>query len=214
MSLKGAPTVAAWMLEHLVPGDRNESLEGDLLEELRSGRSAAWYRRQVSGSLAAGWRREMSHHRSALGFAVVWSIIAPAWIALGHTKMFMDINATAERLNWPWSAFFPVALRLSLLMVFLWTGLILFSCWSRSRTKHFDITLFGKGFARGTAILMPAWLAMVLLNALLQTDIFLATPSRCLPFFVATLCATWSLSRKTHSLLADRPLAQDVRSDI
>jgi hypothetical protein len=199
MSPKRAPIVAAWMLEHLVPGDRDEAFEGDLLEELCSGRSSAWYRRQVSGSIAAAWLREISDHRSAFGFATVWSMLAPAWIALDHTKAFVDVTATARRLDWPWSALCPVALWLSLLMAFLWMGLLFFWCWSRSSTKLFDTRSFGQGFARGSLILIPVWLATVLLNALLQTNSWVVMFSGSCPFFVAMLCAVWNLSRNTRS---------------
>jgi hypothetical protein len=37
------PTIATWMLKHLVWGGRNEALEGDLLEEFQRRRSATWY---------------------------------------------------------------------------------------------------------------------------------------------------------------------------
>lgn len=40
------PLLATWMLR-LVVGPHSESLEGDLLEGWRSGRSRAWYWRQV-----------------------------------------------------------------------------------------------------------------------------------------------------------------------
>ena len=44
--------LATWMLDHLTLGARNESLSGDLLEELHSGRSTAWYWRQTLASIA------------------------------------------------------------------------------------------------------------------------------------------------------------------
>ena len=45
MTASRPPSAAAWLLEHL--GGENEALAGDLLEEFRRGRSAAWYWRQV-----------------------------------------------------------------------------------------------------------------------------------------------------------------------
>jgi len=68
------PTMATWVLEHLVLGDRNEALEGDLLEEFQRRRSATWYWRQVLGAvlnfsnvLRAGWVTVC-----AVVFAAVW----------------------------------------------------------------------------------------------------------------------------------------------
>ena len=199
MRPKRAPIIASWMLEHLVPRDRNEALEGDLLEELCSGRSSAWYRRQVSRSVAAEWLREISDHRTAVFFATVWSMLAPGWISLDRTKAFVNVTATVGRLDWPWSALCQVALFLSLLMAFLWTGLLLFSCYSRSSTKLFNTRSFGQGFAWGSLILIPVWLATFLLNALMQTDTLVATFCESFPFFVATLCAVWNLPRNRRS---------------
>lgn len=56
------PTAATWILKHLLLGEGNEALEGDLLEEFQRGRSASWYWRQVLGAILdfsnlvrAGW---------------------------------------------------------------------------------------------------------------------------------------------------------------
>ena len=209
MSPNKVPTIAAWMLQHLVPGDHNEVLEGDLLEELGSGRSSSWYRRQVLGTIAIAWRREIADHRIALLFATLWSMLTPAWMVLVHTRAFRDLVTSAQRFDWPWSAICPVPLWFSLLLAFLWTGLLLFFCWSKSMTKHFNPRSFRQGFARGTLILMPVWLASFVLNAFCPSNLWLTAFSRCLPFFVATLCATWTLSRDAHSAGVDREVAQD-----
>jgi hypothetical protein len=195
MSATRAPKLAAWMLEHLVPGGRNEALEGDLLEELCAGRSLGWYWRQVFGSVAAAWQWEISNHRSALVFAAVWSMLAPIWMAVVHTRGFVEMAAGARRLAWPWSVVCPVGLWMSLLMAFLWTGLLLFSWWARLSSRRFNPRSFGWGFARGSLILMPVWLATVLLNALLRADSWVVALSGFFPFFVATLCGVWSVMR-------------------
>jgi len=206
MSPKQAPIVAAWMVQHLVPGDSNEALEGDLLEELGSGRSSSWYRRQVFGILAVAWRREIVDHRAAFLFATPWSMLAPVWMELAHTKHFLDLVAPVQQLDWPWSAICPVPLRLSLLLVFLWTGVLLFFCCTRSRTKHSNLRPFRQGFARGTLILMPVWLATVALCALLSPNSARPTFFVCVPFFIATLCAIWGVSRECN--VRQRPLPE------
>jgi hypothetical protein len=68
------PATATWMLKHLLFRDRNEALEGDLLEEFQRGRSTSWYWRQVlvavldfSNVLRAGWATAL-----AFVFAAVW----------------------------------------------------------------------------------------------------------------------------------------------
>jgi len=49
------PALANWMLDHLTPAGHEDALAGDLLEEFRAGRSAAWYWRQVLGALLFEW---------------------------------------------------------------------------------------------------------------------------------------------------------------
>ena len=198
MSETRAPKLAAWMLEHLVPGDRNEALEGDLLEELCAGRSLGWYRRQVFGSVAAAWRWEISDHRSALVFAALWSMLAPVWMVVVHTRGFVEMAAGARRLAWPWSVVCPVGLWMSLLMAFLWTGLLLFSCWAKLSSRRFDLQSFQRGFVWGSLILMPVWLATVWLNVLSQAHSWVVALSVFFPFFVATLCGVWSVTRSVE----------------
>jgi hypothetical protein len=50
------PSLATWILDHAVPGGRDEGLAGDLLEEFRSGRSEGWYWRQVCSVAVIGFR--------------------------------------------------------------------------------------------------------------------------------------------------------------
>ena len=76
------PSTPAWMLEHLTPGPRDEALAGDLLEGLRSGRSEGWYWRQALGACAIAWLNNLRARASLLVFALLWSMLAPAWIAI------------------------------------------------------------------------------------------------------------------------------------
>jgi hypothetical protein len=48
------PRIATWLLEHLGPGYRNESLAGDLFEEYQQDRTRAWYWRQVVVAICIG----------------------------------------------------------------------------------------------------------------------------------------------------------------
>ena len=74
------PNLAAWMLEHLIPAaERDEALTGDLEEHFRAGRSDAWYWRQTAVAVATGWRQYIGRRRTMLVFALLWSMLAPAW---------------------------------------------------------------------------------------------------------------------------------------
>jgi hypothetical protein len=75
------PSTATWLLEHLSSGPSNDSLKGDLMEEYRSGRSGAWYWRQVLMTIAVTFWKEISAHKLlavravATGW-VVWHLYA------------------------------------------------------------------------------------------------------------------------------------------
>lgn len=74
------PTTAAWMLKHLAPGERNEALEGDLLEEFQRRRSASWYWRQVLLAILA------FPNVSRIAWLTFWAAtFAAVWIYGLHT---------------------------------------------------------------------------------------------------------------------------------
>jgi len=78
-----APAAAQRLLRWFVPHQHRESLEGDLLEELAAGRSAAWYWRQVGWAayehLCTLVRRQLITFLAAtLFFLVALWFIAPA----------------------------------------------------------------------------------------------------------------------------------------
>src|SRR6478752_1207696 len=73
---------ATWMLEHLALGDSVEALGGDLLEEFRAGRSDVWYWRQVLVACAVSWLESLRTRTPLLVFALLWSMLAPAWKVL------------------------------------------------------------------------------------------------------------------------------------
>ena len=193
------PPVATWMLEHLVPGNLTEALTGDLLEELRSGRSSSWYWRQVLCIIAIAWRREISVHRMAFLFAAFWSILAIPWMALTHATSFRDLVAIVRQMDWPWSAFCPILVQVLPLLAFIWVGLLLSIALNAAITKHFSLRRFREGFVRSALIFMPVWLVAAFLKLLLPPNPWVTTIFICLPFFVTTLCALWGMSRPDNS---------------
>jgi hypothetical protein len=86
--MKAIPStaLATWMLDHLTLGTRNESLSGDLLEELHSGRSTAWYWRQTLSAIAITLSTRIRACVVPLLFSVGWSLLYPMlWPAIVHS---------------------------------------------------------------------------------------------------------------------------------
>jgi hypothetical protein len=71
------PALAAWMLEHLLWGGKNEALAGDLLEEFQRRRSTAWYWRQVLFAIFDGISGALRAHWLVLSVQIVF---AAAWV--------------------------------------------------------------------------------------------------------------------------------------
>jgi hypothetical protein len=121
------PATASWMLEHLTPGESNRALAGDLHEEFRSGRSKSWYWRQVVGAISIRVTREFFTHRTALLFAALWSMLAPAWLlAIASLEGYANLNGHLARLNWPWNSLCGFALMLAANLIFIWLGIALY----------------------------------------------------------------------------------------
>jgi hypothetical protein len=57
MTSRIPPRMATWLLKHLGPAYRNESLAGDLFEEFQQDRTRAWYWRQTAAAILVGRTR-------------------------------------------------------------------------------------------------------------------------------------------------------------
>ena len=78
------PILADWLLDHLGYTRRNAALAGDLLEEFRNGRSAAWYWRQTFSVIANGFPRHVASLAPYLlavsaGYAVQFPLSYALW---------------------------------------------------------------------------------------------------------------------------------------
>src|SRR5215469_13897137 len=79
MRRREPPSLATWMLRHLAVADRDEALDGDLLEVFRTGRSNTWYWRQVVTACLLSWCNNLYARGPALFFALLWSMLSPVW---------------------------------------------------------------------------------------------------------------------------------------
>jgi len=82
------PVLAAWILEHIRFSSTDEALVGDLLEEFRHGRPAAWYWRQVFAALLVGFVREVRNHWVlAIRAVVIGLTVNYGALVLGHDAL-------------------------------------------------------------------------------------------------------------------------------
>ena len=167
MTQPNPPAIPTWMLEHCTAADCDASLSGDLLEEFRNGRSAAWYWRQVLAAVAISCWRDVRNHRNAVVFAVILSQLAPAWLTLAAGVA----KRTAEaghiwRLDWPWSALCSSALSFAPGLLFLLAGMVAYIVPQVLRRRRFGILRIARGLCLGAVIFMAVsagvvWLTML-----------------------------------------------------
>jgi hypothetical protein len=73
MTFRKVPTLATWLLNRCVSGNRREALLGDLFEEFQAGRTPGWYWRETLVALFVSIRR---HARGLFSCGGAQSILA------------------------------------------------------------------------------------------------------------------------------------------
>jgi hypothetical protein len=126
MKRREPPPLAKWMLRHLTAGDRDEALDGDLLEVFRLGRSNVWYWRQIIAACVISWWSNVYARGPALIFALLWSMLSPVWYStLNAIEASHNFDKAWEFLGPLW---LPVALIgwIAIHAVFLWAALVIY----------------------------------------------------------------------------------------
>jgi hypothetical protein len=221
MRRSNPPRLASWMLHHLTPGERNEALAGDLLEEFRSGRSASWYWHQVISAVCISCRRMLSANRTPLLFAALWSLGARAVCTMDQSVASLPaVLEELRHISWPLSGILALSLRLLPRLAFIWAGILFYYALKAGNKKPFNPRSFMRGIARSSSVFLPllatsfaialpfsirptyiaAWhnLAHVNAVAVFGASAALAT----LPYFLTTLFAIWIAPQTRRT---DRP---------
>ena len=212
MTRREPPPIAVWMLEHLTSGDRDEALAGDLLEAFQSGRSNSWYWRQAIGACAVSWFESLRARASMLVFALLWTIMAPAWNVVCQNAesgrlsahFFLEITPNLG------PAWLLVALSgwTVLHAIFLWGGLLIFSLIHTRTGGTLYRDKYKRAFLIAPLIFVPLYGALFLLINLYWYGYFeysklLISPlgqivdfrvladSIRIPYIVALVCTLW-----------------------
>ena len=123
MRSNNSVALATWMLEHLVFGLDNESLTGDLLEELQLGRSTLWYWRQVLAAIAIGVCCVARKFAVPVVFSAGWTMLYPAWQFLARLLVVrVRPDQWASWLSWPSSALVQIGYGVVPGVLFVWVG--------------------------------------------------------------------------------------------
>jgi hypothetical protein len=161
------PSLATWLLEHLMPGDRNDALAGDLLEEFRNGRSTRWYWRQVLAAIAIDGGGEVLNHRTVLLFAAIWSMLAPAWLlTVTAFEQHFSLNARILQLDFPWSTLCDLGLILAANLLFIWAGILLYLIPHLWFTRNLRVRPLAQGILASIPVLVPVWVTLIVLPKL------------------------------------------------
>jgi len=167
MSSAEPPSIATWMLEHWTPGTRSDALAGDLLEEFRSGRTGrtrAWYWRQVLAAIAIGCFHEILDRGAALLFAILWASIAPAWLLIVvAVEQRFNLIAGSRQMDFPWSTASDTGFLLGANLLFIWAGILLYlipHLWFR---RSLSVRLLARGVMASIPVVVAVSAALILL---------------------------------------------------
>lgn len=165
MRWRKPPAAATWLLENFPPGERNEALAGDLLEEFHYfRRSEGWYWRQVLSAVAIECSREMLNHQIVLVFAVLWSMLAPEWLLIiARFEKYSDLSGRLGLLDWPWSSICDWGLLLGANLLFIWAGITLYLIPHLWVKRNLRLRALSRGLLASIPILIAVWAALVVL---------------------------------------------------
>lgn len=214
------PRLARWLLEHCSAPGRDEALAGDLLEELRAGRSPEWYRRQALNAVTVSWMRVLGARGMLFLFAVLWSSLAPAW------KVFTDHLQDQPVFTEIWSKFGSIwilpafALWVALHSAFLWIGILIYLVCIGALRNSFRDNFVRHASSVATVIFLPvAGMMFILMNLYsfpgLINERLASTPLAQIldwrmpadvlriPYFIALICALWQATPRFAFTLSE-----------
>jgi len=198
------------MLEHCIPADHADALACDLLEGIRSGRSDSWYWRQALSACAVSWAKSFRARMPLLLFALLWSMLAPAWkIFIDGIDVVSEFDRIMQRLG-PFWIFPALAGWVVLHSIFLWAGILVYLLANPSLGRVTRRRKIIGAFLVAPLVFTPIYGATFLwanlywysffANAKLATtplgqfaDFQMLADVMRLPFFLALLCSLWNL---------------------
>jgi hypothetical protein len=207
------PSLATWILDHLIPGPRNEALAGDLLEEFSAGRPATWYWRQTLAVFALACWRQLLNNRGVLFFTALWSTFVPAWLLdLAALENRFHLNQRFSQFDWPWSILSDWGLLLASNLLFIWIGIALYRLPHLWADHNLGFRTLAREILASLPILFALWATLIVLpKAFLHGNADPLAPAIDswidhqrlvgllvrLPFFLTVLCTLWGAANRS-----------------
>jgi hypothetical protein len=191
MKSRRPPALATWLLEQLSRRDRNEALEGDLLEQFGRGRSVAWYWRQVLAAVFESFLQELHILCGAAGLTLLWvSVFVTSkqrLIYISRSRLFQTTFGWEVTLAWPVSVIAPITLIAVFSAVPLLVSLITYLVIMR----RFKLRQLLRGFLVGLIVIQLGYMGELLI--LVSRDSLAGYVGRSLPLFFALLISMWTV---------------------
>lgn len=185
------PVLATWILERLIPGNRNDALSGDLLEEFRSGRSSGWYWRQALAAVANGCIREGSARSLLVVFAALWILPARIW---WHFAYWSATHWGGLIFPWPYPSVLGMAI-----VVFqsLWVGLALYILLYSRAVGNVSLDKVWCGFWIGPLVFALLSVAIQIVSHPLGIGLGSRAWLKVVTYFVSLVAAAWGVRPRT-----------------
>jgi hypothetical protein len=195
------PALATWLVEHMVPGGKNEALAGDLLEQFIQGRSAGWYWRQAIGAIAVGCSKEFRTLGAAVGVTVVWtSALTVFYGRFWAGAQMLALTTMAMRHGWDWrgAGFLSSCFFIGSLTAFNALPVALAASMYLGLEGTFTVRRFLRGLSAGLlAMAISFRLSFVWSPILWYRPRFVGHLVFSLPLFSAVLISMWA-ARPNH----------------
>lgn len=200
MKRENPPAAARWILEHLVPGKKNDALAGDLLEEFGSGRSTLWYWRQVLSAFVVGSAKEARAHGSVLVLSVLLTIPIPALDIFVLRRIEMT-RFFAQRwdLPWPYSTMADLGLTAGWNILYTWSGLLFCFLVVSVATRSINLRRLARGLWISAVVYVATFAFVMACVALFPFHGALIDIRRLTPF---TSMALWLLTLRVPVFLS------------
>jgi hypothetical protein len=152
---------ATWILQHLTFGPARDALVGDLLEQLHSGRSAAWYWRQVLSALGVAAWSAVRAWAAPLVFSAGWSMVYPAWRAISRTWLPHAVPNHWLLLSWPRPEMLELGCGMVPTLTFVWIGYLLFLVFRRDIIHELSALRLLAGLSASLNVLLLSTLVLL-----------------------------------------------------